>query len=377
MEEKKSKLTRPEAQKIALENKEEIIKLYLSGMGTRKINAKFGIACSKNLLIKNNIEIRKPIPRFTKEEINLKIKENLVEMVDEYTNISTSTNFRCLKEGCGHIWISTAKRILKGRSCLKCLGLDPWTNSQVDQILVENKRTIIRLGNVLNSRTNLDWQCKVCQHSWANSIDNVINKEQNCAVCAQVSPLTDLIIDQRLLGTSLKRMDSYPGSQSSKINFKCLICDYVFLSRVNNVLSGNTVCHQCHGSRGERLVLMGLRVNQIFFYQHYTIKNIFQQDLPKRYVDFYLPDLNTIIEYNGIQHYQPVKFGSQTQEDSLKSFAKQQERDLYIDQLCRQNKVNLIWIDGREYYGNKLKEYLKKEIIPMLNSGHNLLSDQI
>lgn len=57
----------------------------------------------------------------------------------------------------------------------------------------------------------------------------------------------------------------------------------------------------------------------------------------KIYVDFYIPDLNTIIEYNGIQHYVPIEhFGGKL------AFNSQKKRDDYLRQYCLKNKIRLI-----------------------------------
>ena len=71
------------------------------------------------------------------------------------------------------------------------------------------------------------------------------------------------------------------------------------------------------------------------------------------YVDFYIESLNTIIEFNGEQHYRPIEwFGGEEQ------FKKQQARDAELRQYCKDNNINLIEIqydeDVWEILNNKL-----------------------
>jgi very-short-patch-repair endonuclease len=83
-------------------------------------------------------------------------------------------------------------------------------------------------------------------------------------------------------------------------------------------------------------------------------------------VDFYFPDKNIIIEYNGHQHYQPVRFGGISLESAEINFIRQQYRDKYLQNFCDQNNITLIWIDGRTYTYKKLESYIIETIIPLL-----------
>lgn len=362
------KKKRNESKQIVLDNAEEIIRLYLSGWGHRKIDSKFGIKCTKYFLIRNNIEIKKPIPRFTKEEINEKIKEQQIELIGSYINISTSTLFKCLKEGCGYEWMSKPKRIISGRKCLKCLDLLPWTNDLVDQTLKENNRALIRVEAIATSRVSTRWLCLMCNYEFKNSIDNIINKKQNCPSCTKVLTLTNEIVDGRLLNFPIKRIGEYPGNLQSKTMFQCKICEYEFEARVASALLGVSSCPKCNASKGERLVLTGLFNNNIKFHQHYGIKNIFSGIDRVAYVDFYLPGLNYIIEYNGLQHYEPSTWGSMSLEDAEKQLLKQQQRDKFVDDLCVANNINIIWIDGRKFNYKQLEQYVNLEMIPNIIS---------
>jgi hypothetical protein len=80
----------------------------------------------------------------------------------------------------------------------------------------------------------------------------------------------------------------------------------------------------------------------------------------KRYIpDFFLSEYKIMIEYNGHQHYEPVKFGSLTNEEAKQAFIKQQSRDEIIRQYCKVNDIILLEIDGRIVYGEeKIKIYL-------------------
>ena len=73
-----------------------------------------------------------------------------------------------------------------------------------------------------------------------------------------------------------------------------------------------------------------------------------------------MPNKSIIIEYNGEQHYHPVRFGNMTEEKAKAAFDKQLVRDAYVREFCNNNGLKLIEIDGRIYNYNKLITYLNR-----------------
>ena len=65
--------------------------------------------------------------------------------------------------------------------------------------------------------------------------------------------------------------------------------------------------------------------------------------------DFYLPELNTCIEYNGKQHYEPIDFfGGDC------GFKEQQIRDMVKNKYCYENNIKLLTIKYDENIKSKL-----------------------
>lgn len=59
--------------------------------------------------------------------------------------------------------------------------------------------------------------------------------------------------------------------------------------------------------------------------------------------DFYLPDYNLFIEYDGQQHYQPVRFFG-TDKDAQQVFERTQANDKIKNRYCEENNINLLRI---------------------------------
>lgn len=104
----------------------------------------------------------------------------------------------------------------------------------------------------------------------------------------------------------------------------------------NNLIQGrNQSCGCLKGSYGENQIIRILTENNINFIREY----IFDDFKPYRY-DFYLPDFNRLIEFDGEQHYQECS-GSWNQQSTFKD---RKERDLLKNSYAKNNKIDLIRI---------------------------------
>ena len=92
-------------------------------------------------------------------------------------------------------------------------------------------------------------------------------------------------------------------------------------------------------SKGEYIIEKYLKDSNIKYISQYEIdidKNI--NPSGKAYIDFYLPEYNIAIEYNGIQHYKPIyHFGGDLVYNSY-----QVPRDNYIHNYCKTNNITLL-----------------------------------
>lgn len=93
-------------------------------------------------------------------------------------------------------------------------------------------------------------------------------------------------------------------------------------------------------SKGEQLIKEILEESDIKYIQQFKIS--VPQEIRKTseaFIDFYLPDYNTFIEFNGKQHYVPIEhFGGEIR------FNSQVNRDKYVKEYCSKNNLSLIEI---------------------------------
>jgi hypothetical protein len=309
--------------------------------------------------------------KLTNQDIDTKLQGRHIKRLDDYKGLDIKINFQCLVEGCSYIWETEPKVILNLKcGCPQCAGIVRLTNEIIDQRLCD--RNIKRLDDYINNKRIIHFQClvKECQYIWKTRPDNIINNETGCPKCVNRVKLTNEDIDKRLNERNIKRIDDFV-SIHVKINFQCLLkdCNYIWKATPNHVLNGQTGCPNCL-LKNEKIIFDLLNNSNIKFERHKSIKNIINIETKRIIVDFYFDSINTIIEYNGRQHYEIVRFGGSTLEGARLNFEKQQKRDRYLQQLCDKYNIKLIWIDGREYFNSKLKEYMIKEIIPLLLGAH-------
>lgn len=87
--------------------------------------------------------------------------------------------------------------------------------------------------------------------------------------------------------------------------FICPVCNQEFEALFDNVKRGKTKGCGQHISYGEEEIINILQSNNINFISHYNNNDCIN---PKTgwplFFDFYLPDYNCYIEYDGIQHFE-------------------------------------------------------------------------
>lgn len=107
-------------------------------------------------------------------------------------------------------------------------------------------------------------------------------------------------------------------------------------------------CPYCKKSKGETKILNFLKEKNIKFEPQKTFENCKYKQLLS--FDFYLPDFNTCIEYDGEQHFSRYRF----EKDNTK-FEIRKKRDQIKTNFCIENDIKLIRIKYTEIVEEKLK----------------------
>lgn len=112
-----------------------------------------------------------------------------------------------------------------------------------------------------------------------------------------------------------------------------------FLQTPSSHKSGSG-CPKCSISKGEQSIMNFLNKNNIKYETQYKFEDCLSQTLQKKLsFDFYLFEKNMCIEYDGIQHFEPIdKWGG------LDRFEKQTLNDKIKNEYCENNEIKLLRI---------------------------------
>ena len=129
-------------------------------------------------------------------------------------------------------------------------------------------------------------------------------------------------------------------------------CGDIFETNIIRIKAGQSCCEKCRKSSsiGERQIQMILdRYNIEYEKQKWYPDCVDQRPLP---FDFYLPKYNTIIEFDGQQHYEPM-YGEGHPFIT-------QKHDKIKNEYCEKNNIKLIRIPYWE--GNNMETIIKNEL---------------
>jgi len=249
----------------------------------------------------------------------------------DFTNNKTKVIIICPKHG---VFNQIPEAHLAGQGCPGCKVLN--IDELLKKIYIKHGDKYTGLDNIVYKNALTKFKLFCPKHGEFDVCPKNLN---GCKKCAneKLSLNTNSFIERSSIIHNSKYDYSLVDYISNKIPVK-IICKKhgVFEQKPNDHLSGHG-CKYCKVSSGEELIsniLDGLNINYIREYKFHNCKN--NRSLP---FDFYLPDNNSCIEYNGKQHYEPINYfgGSITYNKTIL-------RDNIKINFCKENNINLLVI---------------------------------
>ena len=129
-------------------------------------------------------------PEEKKKEIN-KINELLnkqnIKFLSKYVNNKTPLKLKC--DNCKHTWFSQPRSILRRKKeiCPNCKLF-----KRKEYFYKKSQKTALDRGGKLlsndyvNSYTQLEWKCDICNYTWKSTYDSVVNKKSWCPNCSDM-----------------------------------------------------------------------------------------------------------------------------------------------------------------------------------------------
>ena len=299
--------------------------------------------------------------------LNERFPHNHVKVL-EYTATNKSLIYQCLD--CGQIYHKArANGLYENKTlCQKCYSSRK--SKARNWILDFLKRTknfeLIEPWHGTTS-VNLKLRCLQCGLTFEKEPFNLYKKEENtiCPYCGDNgAPLPKEIFLQRLTPEEQQnfKLLEYNGvMKSAKFQHAC---GYVFNQKPCNFLKSRG-CPKCNKtmSAGEVRIARYLTNNNI----QYEYEKHFPEIARLSY-DFYLPELNILIEYQGEQHYRPIEtFGGNER------FEKQQKYDKLKQEYAKEHNITLICIP---YYEQGHLESLLQSFLGSTTSQFDVASSE-
>lgn len=294
------------------------------------------------------------------EELN-----NGIKVIDKYVKSNTKITHECKY---GHQWKATPANILNAHGCPVCSGhkacLDNCLaviNPKLSSEWHPTKNGSLTPYCVLQqSNKKVWWLCNECNHEWTATIDHRTNGT-GCTNCFKKGMSIRLsksheryLYELNVSDISIKPLEQYRGAHT-KILHQCEN-NHKWLVTPGHILHDRG-CPICKESKGEKRIRKWLIDNSIKFDSQKEYDGLVGKGGGFLSYDFYIPKLNTLIEFQGIQHEKYVK----GLHKNAYAFKRQIEHDKRKKEYAIQNNIKLleIWYWDFENIENVLTEITK------------------
>lgn len=286
-----------------------------------------------------------------------------------YNGYDNLMKVKCKKHG---YFTTTPHRLLNGEGCRFC-GIESSAKTRtksVDYFLqisheVQGDDYDYSYMNYVNLSTEILIKCKKCGKFFMQK-PFLHLRGHGCSDCNNLKGIEcrkttfEKFVE---ISTEEHGEDMYEYFESKYKSYleetliKCKTCGKFFTQIARNHAVG-CGCIYCNSSKGENKIIKILdKFNYEFLFQ-YRFEDC--RDKIPLIFDFYIPNYNLCIEFDGEQHFKKVnwtgKMAEEQMEENLKS---NQLRDKIKNDYCKNNKINLLRIKYDEDIEEKLTEYFK------------------
>ena len=307
-----------------------------------------------------------------------RIKELVGEeyvFLNSYINASTKLWVRHNSSKCGyHEYEVKPNDFLTGRRCPKC----SYSSLKDHDVFAREVRDLVGdeyklLTKYQGRHTPIKMLHTICSEVIEVTPGNFL-KGCRCGICNVASQrLTVEDINKRLvekLGVDTKLLSPYVNNKQP-VEIYHGKCGGTFLGRIDLVLHGSQRCdcipRRC--SVGESRIAQYLDKNGVCYSQQKTYDGLSHKQ-PLRY-DFYLPEHNLLIEYQGIQHFKPTTFGGVSRDTAVTNLKQQQVRDRLKREHAKSLGIRLIEPTYRLATYKAIETYLDHELNIVRSNARN------
>lgn len=284
-----------------------------------------------------------------------------------FTKFSDKVKIICNK--CGKEFEQRLNSHLLGQKCPYCAGKHITKEDILYKFKAIHKNNYTYFDfQYKNKKQKIDIKCNKCGNIFKQRI-NVHLMGCGCRKCGTLktakqcsySNETFLKKAKDIHGEKYEYPDLNYKNEYTKILIYCLKCGKYFYQDPHHHLKG-CGCPYCKKSKGENKIKKFLEENEI----NYEFQKKFKDCRDKKVLpfDFYLPDYNMCIEYQGEQHYiSGIKYFinfTKSKEKAIEKLKLLQKHDKIKKKYCKKNNIKLLEIKYNENIEVKLKLLLLK-----------------
>lgn len=232
-----------------------------------------------------------------------------------------------------------AQYFLTGTRCPRCVAKKP-------------RKTQERFEQEVHDKTNGEFvfvepykgvmNATLCEHvkcgyRWMVRPNDIFNGH-GCPKCTEQMRWTHEMFEQcvdNMYHGEYSVLSEYQG-MNEYITMKHNTCGHVWNTKPSDFRAGHS-CPKCASSKGEEYIRKWLNSQHIDNIEQKRFEDC--RDKRALPFDFYLPEYNLIIEYDGRQHFEQV--GAWGGEHGLEE---RQRHDAIKNQYCKDNNINLLRI---------------------------------
>ena len=285
-----------------------------------------------------------------------------IEILGIYINKRTKIKCKCKIDG--YEWETTPSNLLKGTGCPKCKDKKyTKTHEEFIKEMKEINPNIEILGEYVNKRTKIKCKCKIDNHIWYATPNNLLYNNSGCPKCVgKIRNKTTEYFIQELqeINDDIEILGEYKGALA-KIKCRCKIDGYEWYTTPSDLLNHNTGCPKCSSSKGEKRIAKYLDSKNIkYIHDEYYFKDLKGVNNGILRPDFIIENLKIWIEYDGEQHFRVVDFSNKNEELAKKQFKIIQENDRLKNEYAKKHNWKIIRIPYWDF--DRIEEILDKEL---------------
>ena len=292
-----------------------------------------------------------------KKALNERLKklypdENLIFI--SYKNMKSPAEVQC--NNCKNIYqMQRAENFFRKKKyfCKKCCDTSSWElqkenflkwlSNQDDFELVDD------LSKIHNSQEHIKCKCTKCGLIQENKrVYDYYNGKQ-CFCVSKGTKKPHVVLEKELEEQGYELLEEYQNTDIPTM-VRRISCNHTFRVRIADILKDKYYCPLCNNSKGELAIINFLNNNNIKYIRQYSITTY-----KTCFIDFFILSLNLFIEYNGIQHYKPIKFFG-----GEEAFNEQTKRDQSVREYSINNNKKLLEISYQDF--ENIDEILKEAI---------------